>query len=81
MIAALCFLVACAGAAAVYWAWGFVARRARAATVEAVAKEAIRLNDSFERQVRSLPDPERPLDPKEVADALRKLRERGRDPL
>lgn len=81
MIAAIVFGVAAIGAGAVYALWAFVARRARAAVVDTVTKEAARLNESFDREVGKLPDAEAPLNPQEVADALRKIRDRGRRPL
>jgi hypothetical protein len=36
--------------------------------------------DAGQEKTRHLPDPERPISEKEVADALRKIRDRGRKP-
>jgi hypothetical protein len=45
-----------------------------------VVREMTKTMNAAEDKIRHLPDPERPFSEKEVVDALRKIRDRGRAP-
>lgn len=68
--------------ALVFVAWQYVSDRVRRnASTEIVAREIEKIIKADGEKVVKLPDPERPINPQEVSDALRKLRDLGRKPL
>jgi hypothetical protein len=48
---------------------------------EIVEKEMAKIIARTEDAKASLPDPDRPIDPKEIQDALKRIRDLGRKPL
>lgn len=76
---ALSFLAGVFGAAAVWFWWG--ARSAKAKTRAFVENELNKVFEQAKKDIEALPDPERKMDPQEVANALERIRARGREPL